>query len=673
MNSTKGRILVLDDRADNRELFNVVLSAAGYEVTEATNGHDALDLVKQKLPDLIITDVVMPEMDGFEFLRELRADPRTASVRVILCTATYSEMEVGDLAKAFGVSQVLVKPTEPDKIMAAVHAALEQYEIAQLAQPDETVEREHLRAVNSKLLATIEKLERANEAEVQLQKELRESEKSTAESLELLETLESAAPVSFLFVDQDFRIVRANEMASLFMGRPLADLLGHRFEEIVPELWPTLEPAYREVRDTGRELLNQERTWYGPGDSERRVMLSSYYPVKLADGSTGVGAINLDITEKRNEEAFRQAVMDNMSEGLFVLDGEGLVSYVNAAASKMLGYEADELRGRDMHATIHYQRADGSTCDPEHCHLRLARLEGRPVRKTDDAFTRKDGKIVPVSLAASPLMDTEGGNGTIVVFHDTTEEQAEQTRAQRELNTLTWVGRIRDALDEDRMVLYGQPILPLHGGDHNQELLIRMLGHDGEITPPGSFLPVAEKYGLINEIDRWVLQQAMEVVAGGARSHANLSADSVGDRTLLAFIAQALKDAGADPTKLVIEITETALMRDLEIGEDFTKGLADLGCKLALDDFGTGFGTFIYLKRLPIDYLKIDMEFVRDLPSNEANQHLVKAIVSLAQGFGNETIAEGVEDEATLKLLKEYGVDYAQGFFIGRPAPMTAG
>jgi EAL domain-containing protein (putative c-di-GMP-specific phosphodiesterase class I) len=124
----------------------------------------------------------------------------------------------------------------------------------------------------------------------------------------------------------------------------------------------------------------------------------------------------------------------------------------------------------------------------------------------------------------------------------------------------------------------------------------------------------------------------------------------------------------------VFEITETALMRDVEAGERFMVELADLGCQLALDDFGTGFGSFTYLKRLPIHYLKIDLDFVRELTINTANQHVVNAIVSLAQGFGQETIAEGVEDAETLSLLRKAGVNFAQGFHIGRPAPVaTAG
>jgi EAL domain-containing protein (putative c-di-GMP-specific phosphodiesterase class I) len=289
-----------------------------------------------------------------------------------------------------------------------------------------------------------------------------------------------------------------------------------------------------------------------------------------------------------------------------------------------------------------------------------------------DAFTCKDGTICPVAYSSAPLMDETRVRGVVIVFRDTTAEQADEDRVRRELDTLAWVGRIRDAIDEDRLVLHSQPIVPLAGGQPSQELLLRMVGPGGDLIPPGSFLPVAEKHGLIGEIDRWVIRQAVGLAATGQRVEANLSAQSFGNLDLLPLIEQELHNAHADPSHVVFEITETALMQKPEAGEAFARRLSEIGCPLALDDFGTGFGTFTHLKNLPISYLKIDIQFVLDLTTNRANQHLVKAIVGLAQDFGYQTIAEGVEDAETLVLLKDYGVDYAQGFHLGRPAPIEA-
>jgi EAL domain-containing protein (putative c-di-GMP-specific phosphodiesterase class I) len=263
-------------------------------------------------------------------------------------------------------------------------------------------------------------------------------------------------------------------------------------------------------------------------------------------------------------------------------------------------------------------------------------------------------------------------DGVVVVFRDASIEQAEEQRAKWKLDELAWVGRIRDALDQDRLVLYSQPIVALSGETPSQELLLRMIGSDGSIIAPGSFLPVAEQYGLIGEIDRWVISRAVRMAAEGQRVEANLSASSVGNLDLLGVIERELRDAQADPANVVFEITETVLMQDVETGKAFAHGLAAIGCQLALDDFGTGFGSFTYLKTIPVSYLKIDIDFVRDLEANPANQILVKAIVGLARGFGCRTIAEGVEDAETLALLREYGVDFAQGFYLGRPGPIAA-
>jgi PAS domain S-box-containing protein len=502
--------------------------------------------------------------------------------------------------------------------------------------------------------------------------ELAEAMRESEESLTLVETLQSTAPVGFAFVDRQFRIVRINQTLAEVNGVPLEDQLGRTVAEVVPDVWSQMESVYRGVIDTGEPVVNLEvdRVLGETGDC--RHWLASYYPVVMDDEVIGVGVVVVDITDRKEAEHLRSAVMDTMVEGLYTLDGEGRVTFMNSAASSILGWTGEELRGKDMHDTIHFQNADGSPHPHAACALLKVRTEGRSVRMAHDAFTRKDGTICPVAYSSAPLMDGKRVRGVVVVFRDTSAEQAEEHRVRRELDTLAWVGRIRDALDEDRLVLHSQPIVPLAGGQPSEELLLRMVGPGGDLIPPGSFLPVAERYGLIGEIDRWVIRQAVGLAATGQRVEANLSAQSFENLDLLPLIEQELRNAHADPSNVVFEITETALMQNPEAGEAFARRLSEIGCPLALDDFGTGFGTFTHLKNLPISYLKIDIEFVRDLTTNRANQHLVKAIVGLAQDFGYETIAEGVEDAETLALLKDYGVDYAQGFHVGRPAPIEA-
>jgi PAS domain S-box-containing protein len=652
-------ILVVDDRPADRELLVRVLESVDYTMLDAATGESAMEIARAERPDVVIADILMPSMDGYELVRELRGDPATANVTVVFCTATYAVDEVRRLADACGVEHILTKPCSPQEILRVVARALASSQEPAAEIESEEFQREHLRVLNRTLVHKMEELETA--------------ERHRAESLTLLETLLSTAPVGFGYVDRELRLRRVNGTLAAVSGVPLEEQLDRTMAEAVPDLWPQIEPVFRRVLETGDAVLNQEIHDRGSAAAgQGRAWLASYYPVRTQDEIIGIGIVAIDITERREADEFRAVVVENMAEGLCVADAEGRVTFMNAAASRMLGWSETELLGESLHDATHFQHADGSPYLAHECELLKARDEGRTVRTLDDAFTRKDGSILPVSCSASPLLSGNSVRGIVVVFRDTTDEAAERGRVQRELDSLSWVGRIRDALDEGRMNLYSQPIVPLNGGQPAEELLLRMVGPTGEVILPGRFLPVAEKYGLITEIDEWVIAQAVRLAASGRRVQANLSAASMGRAELLPLIEQELRTSGAEPANLVFEITETALMHDIAGGEVFARAVADIGCELAIDDFGTGFGSFTYVKRLPVRYLKIDLEFVIELIPNPANQHVVKAIVNLARGFGQKTIAEGVEDAETLELLREFGVDFVQGYHLGRPAPLEA-
>jgi diguanylate cyclase (GGDEF)-like protein/PAS domain S-box-containing protein len=242
---------------------------------------------------------------------------------------------------------------------------------------------------------------------------------------------------------------------------------------------------------------------------------------------------------------------------------------------------------------------------------------------------------------------------------------------------LEWVERIRSALDEDRLVLHAQPVVETATGHTTQhELLLRMVDPHGELIPPGSFLPIAERFGLIREIDRWVVTRAIRMLGehrlAGRRPtvEINLSAHSLGDPQLAAHIDRELRAAGVQATQLIFEVTETTAIGNIAAARAFAERLGELGCRFALDDFGAGFGSFYYLKHLPFDFIKIDGEFVRNCTEDPTDRLVIGAVVELARGMGKHTIAEFVGDEATLACLGELGVDYAQGFHLGAPAPL---
>jgi diguanylate cyclase (GGDEF)-like protein len=236
----------------------------------------------------------------------------------------------------------------------------------------------------------------------------------------------------------------------------------------------------------------------------------------------------------------------------------------------------------------------------------------------------------------------------------------------------TWVARIRQALDEDRFVLHAQPIVDLlTGGTVRHELLLRLHGDDGKVIAPIAFLPTAERCGLIGQIDQWVIRQAVKIAATGQPVSVNLSSASAADPVVINLIEHELTRHKTETRNIMFEITETAVMQNIDRGRRFAERMVALGCSFALDDFGTGFASLTYLKRLPVQYLKIDIEFVRDLAISQRDRSVVSAIVALARGFGQQTIAEGVENEENAAVLRDLGVTLAQGYLFGPPSAFT--
>lgn len=231
--------------------------------------------------------------------------------------------------------------------------------------------------------------------------------------------------------------------------------------------------------------------------------------------------------------------------------------------------------------------------------------------------------------------------------------------------------RLRDALREQRFELWAQPIIHLSSGTVAAYELLLRLRQDGHLLQPDSFIPTAERYGLIGDIDRWVVRRALELATlpemASFSLSINLAGTSVGDRRLLDDIRDGVRREGIDPGRLIFEITETAAISAIETARTFIDDLHRTGCVVALDDFGSGFASFYYLKYLPIDYLKIDGDFIRTLPASDGDRLVVKAIMDVAQGLGKHTVAEHVGSTPAADMLRELGVEYGQGYHLGRP------
>jgi diguanylate cyclase (GGDEF)-like protein/PAS domain S-box-containing protein len=246
---------------------------------------------------------------------------------------------------------------------------------------------------------------------------------------------------------------------------------------------------------------------------------------------------------------------------------------------------------------------------------------------------------------------------------------------QRE-GEMQWIPRLRRALEEDRFHLYVQPVVALkdHGADTEySEVLVRLADEQGGLQLPGVFIPAAERYQQMGTLDRWVVRAALSHLAApgnGMHYGINLSAQSLSEAGFLDFVLGQLDAAGALPGQIVFEITETAAITDRKHALRFMGAIKERGCRFALDDFGSGLASFGYLKTLPVDYLKIDGHFVKDISTDPFDDAAVQAIQGIAQTLGLRTIAESVESQAILERVRAIGVDCAQGYAIATPQPL---
>ena len=293
------------------------------------------------------------------------------------------------------------------------------------------------------------------------------------------------------------------------------------------------------------------------------------------------------------------------------------------------------------------------------------------------AIRAESGTLADVFTAADVAcyVAKDKGRDEIYISHMNDVEQA-----KRQLE-MQWSARIPPALKENRFVLYHQKVLPLTDDPHllpRCELLVRMVEHDGSLIPPGKLIPAAERFRQMPDVDRWVIHNALKLIAqrgsdGEFAAYAiNLSGQSLGQPELLDYVKREILRSGVRPEMLTFEVTETAAIQNVAHAGQFMSELKRMGCQFALDDFGSGLSSFGYLKTLPVDYLKIDGSFVRNMLRDHHDHSIVVAIAQIAKTLGIRCVAEFVGDRDTVIALKEIGVDYGQGFFLHRPEPFSA-
>jgi diguanylate cyclase (GGDEF)-like protein/PAS domain S-box-containing protein len=521
----------------------------------------------------------------------------------------------------------------------------------------------------------------------------------------------SAAGEGIFRTDPNGLLTYANPAALEMLGYSAEEMVGHRSHELFHHTrangaaYPVSEcAAGKSFTEGATRRITDELFWRKDGSS----LAVDYTSTPIRQGGRIVGVVTVfdDVTHQRqmkeqlrhqadhdsltglfNRRRFEQEVSSQLEyaqrysrPGALLLMDLDTFKFVNDSYGHPIGDKVLSDVGASLSTTVRRTDVVARIGGDEFAVLlrEAEEAEATAVAKKLIAAIRARSKpTIGASVGIAPFDgDGEKTPDELLVAADIALYEAKEMGGGTTVlytgqssQALTWVERIRGALDEDRLVVYSQPIIDLETGDvAREELLVRMVDPHGDKIPPASFLPAAERFGLIHEIDLMVLTKAIELAEGGTSVAVNVSVRTLTDPRYLIALEETIA-AGSDPGRFNFEITETAAVANMSDAQEFARRIRELGCSLSLDDFGTGFSSFTYLKHIPAQYLKIDIEFIRELEKNPADQQLVQAIVSIARGLGQKTVAEGVEDEETLATVRKLGVDYAQGFHLGRPEP----
>ena len=512
------------------------------------------------------------------------------------------------------------------------------------------------------------------------------------------------------------------------LGRPLAEVF-----QVIDEMTRTpLADPVRRCLDEGRVVETPGHALLVSADGQEYSVRDSAAPIHDPDG-TAVGAVVVfkDVTQLRGMEremiylashdaltglinrrefelrlkrAIRNARADGRQHVLLYLDLDEFKAINDTcghlAGDEMLQQVSALLRTR-VRKSDSLARLGGDEFGVllEDCPIDQARQIAEEIRRTIREFRFRckeqifevgvsigfvfidsnSGDLTQVMNAADAACYTakEGGKNRV---H---EHEMDDTTVAERYGEMQWIHRIHGAFEDRRFRLYYQFIQPLGEVTTGRELLcevfLRMLDRNGKVISPGAFIPAAERYRLIGSIDRWVVKTAFQALAEAQRREVsrpvlfalNLSGQAIGEEGFLAFVVDQLEESGVDPRRICFEITETAALSKLDSAIHFISMLKGKGCRFILDDFGSGLSSFSYLRDLPVDFLKIDGDFVQGMLEDRVKRAMVESINQIGHVLGLTTIAEWVENRSTLEMLKTLGVDYAKGYWLCRPQPLV--
>lgn len=684
------RLLVVEDQQDTSDLIKRVLGVA-FDIEVAADGEDGLAAWKRGRQDLVLLDIMLPRLSGRDILMEIQhIDPEQP---VVIMTA-HTTIDQAEELMLLGAVDFLPKPFRAEQLRKVCDIA---------------IHRDDYLVSNAQFAAQVNSLQARELA----YRNLYESHN------QLLADLQSVV----MELDENFLIRYLNRAWEIMMGVSINDSLGRAIEDFIAA---EDIAAYLQFKKKINSALQQKKTLpeaelclLNHAQQKIWVQLKASRSTKSKLTSTLTICID-NITERRESQAQLE----------FLATHDSLTGLYNRHffETSLKEFTADSLRNNHQHALVYMDVDHFKVINDTFGHRRgdevlremslllskhieppnlLCRLGGDEfavlLHNTDNQqanhFAREIQKFIgelsfhsqeqrlnlgcsigialidgSTQSAEDHLMHADialyvaKGRGRNLI-HQYNPEDNENDELRRRINVSQ---QVRKAITEDRMVLYFQPIFDIKKGVTSYyEALIRLRATDGSIIPPNDFIPALEASGEMHLLDRWIIKLATRSLRDYPELNQiaiNLSAQAFKDESLVPSILDSIQETGIDPKRITFELTESASLFNLNITQRVIAELHKLGCSFSVDDFGSGFSSFAYLKDLPADYIKLDGSFIQNLHRDKVDQTLVRSMIQVIQALGKKAVAEFVENDKILHILKEMGIDYVQGYHIGHAA-----
>ncbi len=683
-------VLVVDDDMAQRLLMVETLLEDDLHVEEAADGQEALTTFESITPELVLMDVKMPKMDGFTACKAMRQLPGGRDVTIVLVTGLEDFDSIQQAFEA-GATDFITKP---------VNWPLLSHRVRYLLRASAAFRG--LRYSENRL-ALAQQIARLGNWDWDIENDSWDwSEQMYKIFAKNLEEFVPSKEAILEAVHSDDREMVEREMENILQGRNEFSL-DHRI--IVKDMCLTVNVQGEVFYDNEGKAVSAHGTLQDITDrirAEEQIRFLAYY-----DSLTGLP--NRQLFMEHVEQALHAASRSGDKMALLYLDldrfkrindtlghdaGDQLLKKISTDLTDSVR-SSDIIAKADMpsgpRASLSRLGGDEFTllltgiAEEEHAGLvakRILELLNQPMEINDQevyvsasigiSLYPRDGDTVDLLLRSADVAmyhAKESGRNSFMFFSSQMNSRA--------LERLTIEADLKKALERDELVLFYQPQINLQtGAIAGFEALVRWQHPEHGLVPPGKFIPVAEEAGLIVPVSNWVLheacrqnQQWIEAGLTPVRMSVNISSVQFTKQNLTGVVQDALQATGLDPQYLELELTESAIMQNVGEVIETLNEMKSLGISLSVDDFGTGYSSMSYLKRFPLDVLKIDRSFIMDITIDENDAAIVKAIIALAKILGLKTVSEGVETREQLDFLREHGSDEMQGFFISKAVP----